>query len=108
MNSKKLKASIEAFRKLNAETVLEPTLAEITAADIYDIRTIVKAEAKKLTAQDLMSLIEYGNSYKRLYESGVFMTRKTRDGRALADLDEAQAYQDISKNVAMLTNLRGS
>jgi len=109
MNTKKLDEAIKLFKKLNAspdrfEPVVRhernPYLA--TAADLYDIRLIGKQEAKKLSTRDLQGLIEYGNGYIAEYQTGKFMTKKDRFGLNMADFDEAEAYYDIVRNVAML------
>jgi hypothetical protein len=104
-----LNQKISFFKKLNKEAPAFPEVvikkSKLTAADVYDIRLIGKQEAKKLPTRDIESLIEYGSSYIKEYETGRFMTRKDRYGMVLADFDEAEAYYEISRNIAMLTSV---
>lgn len=74
----------------------------IDIVDQYDLRYIGKQIAKKLTMQELDALIVYGTTYIKEYKSGKYMTRKSR-GAVVADFDEAEALQQITNSVAVMT-----
>jgi hypothetical protein len=85
----------------------------VTMADAYEIRNLDKAMIKKLSEDEVIALISYGENYLEQYREGKFLYKKgyvnkdgwvsTIPGRTLlADFDEAEAFNDILLKVRLL------
>lgn len=85
----------------------------VTMADAYEIQNLDKAAVKKLREEEILALINYGQSYIDQYRQGLFLYKRgcinkqgqvsTMPGRTLlADFDEAEAFNDILAKVKML------
>jgi hypothetical protein len=96
---------IEIFRGLNSSAVEAPETieVEITPADHYDLRFLSKKEITKMSVETLESLVRYGEEYLETYASGQFLYKKNkRQGMQVADLAEAGAHGQISRNILLL------
>ncbi len=93
---------LDGMAKSMAPRSAAKSILGLTPADIYDIRYIGKPEAKKLTRNELESLIEYGAGYLRDCESGKYMIYKDRRGMDMADFAETISYQEVKRSMSFL------
>jgi hypothetical protein len=75
---------------------------QVMLADHYEILALDKAAAKKLTSEDLQSLVAYGQNYMEEYRDGRFMFKPGPEGRSMADLDEAGIFNEMLLIVGVL------
>ena len=80
--------------------VAKPSISRITVADSFDLRYITKVEAKKLSTEALHGLIRYAMEY--LDSSSQFLYRVTKNGRKVADFEEAGANREIQSTLEIL------
>jgi len=90
---------IEDIGNLPEPEVLKPV---VILADQYDLRYIGKQEAKRMTFNEIESLLEYAHDYSKQYESGKFLYKTNRAGHEVADYEESEAYRAIRDSVAVL------
>lgn len=95
---------IEIIRGLNSSAVEVPETIEVKTvpADYFDFRFLSKQEVAKMSIETLESLVQYGESYLETYASGKFLYKKNRHGQQVADLAEAGAQGQVSKNLQLL------
>jgi hypothetical protein len=75
---------------------------QVMLADRFEILAIDRTTAKKLSDEELRSLVAYGQGYTEQYKDGKFMFRKGPGGTSLADLDEAGTFNEMDQVVGIL------
>jgi len=105
-SQKDIQILIQDLKGLRVEHFTPGTSAsgkiKIIPADSYDLRTICKLEAKKLSRLEIDSLIEYGTNYLKEYSTGKWAFRKTGRQYEYADFDEAEASVQIKAGIEVL------
>lgn len=110
--------SPEEIRKLIGELKRDPIpmpklMPEVLLADSYEILALDKTSAKKLTDEELKSLVAYGSDYIEQYLDGKYLFKMgsidkhgrvhSSSGRTLlADFSEAGVFTEMSQAVTML------
>ena len=99
LGNNKIRVLINDFRNLKP-TVVAPKPAQVKPilAERYDLRFIGKNSAKKLTRDEMESILEYGNLYLDQHKAGKFMT--SRNG--MADFEEAEAANQIRNSLDVI------